>query len=540
MMPRPPRPLPGRAALLALALGLGLAPQARAQAPGNATLTMGVQSTFGIDPHFLFLGPNMAAARHIYDTLINRDPESRFIPGLTTSWTPVSDTVWELKLRPGVTFQDGSPFTAEDVAFSIKRIPQVPNNPGPYTSNLRTITEVEVVDPLTVRIHTDRPNPTLPGQLTNVFIVSAKAAAGATTGDFSSGKAAIGTGPFRLEKFNGAEGMTVVRNDTYWGKPAAYARVQVKVMANDAARLAALLAGDVDLIEDVAPGDVARLERDDRVSVFKRSSDRIMYVIPNIAPEHLPLLTDANGQPLPTNPLKDLRVRKALSLAIDRAALTARALDGQAIPTIQLVPEGFGAWDPTRTAPAVDPEAAKRLLAEAGYPDGLGLTIGCSNNRYVNDARVCQALGQMLSRAGFHAKVETQPGSVFFPRTVVGKNDVPLILYGLSLSSSRDASYILASAVHTRNVKEAFGQGNRGGFTDPSIDTLIDAAATRMDDGREAALRNAAAVAVEALPLIPLYNQVTITAARRGVVYTPRMDEQLVGYYAHPAAKAAP
>ncbi|PZW50409.1 peptide/nickel transport system substrate-binding protein [Humitalea rosea] len=519
-----------------LALALGLLPQITgAQIAGAQTLTMGVQSTFGVDPHFLFLGPNMAAARHIYDSLIGRDPESRWVPGLAESWEAEGDNAWVLHLKHDVLFQDGSPFTAADVAFSLARIPNVPNNPGPYTPNLRTITGVEVVDPYTIRLTTDRPNPTLPGQLTNVFIVSAKAAEGATTADFASGRAAIGTGPFRLVAFRGAEGMSLTRNESWHGGRAPWEKVEVRVMSNDASRLAALLSGDVDLVEEISPSDVERLERDPRVSVFKRPSDRVMFLLPLVGPERVALITDTAGQPLDRNPLRDLKVRQAISLALDRGALVSRAMDGQAVATAQLVPEGFGAWDPNLPAARPDPAAARRLLAEAGYPQGFGLTIGCSNNRYVNDSRICQAAGQMLSRAGLKVSVETQPGSVFFPRTVAGRNDVPLILFGLSLSSSRDASYLLATVMHTQNRAMGIGQGNRGGFSDPELDAMIENSAVMSGPEREPALRAAMLAGIARGAAIPLYNQVTIAAARRGITYTPRMDEQMVATYASPA-----
>ncbi|WP_161993793.1 ABC transporter substrate-binding protein [Muricoccus nepalensis] len=504
-------------------------------------LTVAVEAPFGIDPHFLFVGPNMAAARHLYDTVINRDSESQFVPGLVQSWEETDETTWTLRLRSGVTFHDGSPFTAEDIAFSLARVPAVPNNPGPYVSNLRTILATEIVDALTLRIKTDRPNPTLLGQLTNIFVVSHIAArgdgtpAGASTGEFNSGRAAIGTGPYRLVQMNGSEGMSLLRNPTYWGSPPAYEKVEIRVIGSDASRLAALLAGDVDLIENVPPGDVARLEREPRVAVFRRNSDRIMYLIPQVGAERLALLTGSDGKSLPTNPLRDVRVRRALSLALDRSALAARALDGQAIPTGQMVPPQFGAYDPSLIVPRVDVEGARRLLAEAGYPQGFGLTIGCSNNRFVNDARVCQAVGQMFTRAGLQVKVETMPGSVFFPRTVEGRNEFPVILYGLSLSSSRDASYILSTAVHTRDVQQAYGQGNRGSFSEPDLDRMIQAAITRSGKGRDEGLRQAMRVAIDRVPIIPMYNQVTLVAARRGVLYEPRMDEQLLAQQARPS-----
>lgn len=526
-----------RGACLAALLAVAGPAAARAQ-----DLAVGVESPFGIDPHFLFLGPNMAAARHLYDTVINRDAESRFVPGIVESWRAVDPTTWELALRRGVAFHDGSAFEAADIAFSIARVPALPNNPGPYTTNLRTITAVEIVDPHTVRVRTDRPNPTLPGQLTNIFVVSHRAArgeggaAGASTADFSSGRAAVGTGPFRLERYRGTEGMSVLRHEGYWGPAPAWRRVDLRVMGNDSSRLAALLAGDVDLIEGVPTADVARLMRDARVSVFRRNSDRVMFLIPNVAFDASPLVTDTGGQPLSQNPFRDLRVRRALSLAVDREALAARALDGQAVATIQVVPEQFGAFDPDMVPPkSADPAAARRLLAEAGYPEGIGVTLGCSNNRYVNDARVCQAIGQMLQRAGFSARVETQPGSVFFPRTQAGRNDLPLALFGLSLSSSRDASYFLSTVIHGRDPAHGFGQANRSGFADAKLDAAIREAAELGGEAREPALRAAMRAALEQVPIVPLYNAGVVTAARRGIVYEPRMDEQTVAFHARPA-----
>jgi peptide/nickel transport system substrate-binding protein len=514
-------------AALVLMLGVGSAPA--------QTLTVGVQASFGIDPHFAFLGPNMAAARHVFDTLVNRDADSRWVPGLTERWTHVAENVWEFTLRPGVTFHDGTPFTAEDVVFSFRRIPNVPGNPGPYTPNLRGITRTEIVDPHTIRIHTAFPNPVLPGQLTNVFIVSSRAAEGAAPADFTQGRAAIGTGPFRLEAFRGAEGMSVLRNDTYWGERPHWARVSIRVVGNDAARSAALLAGDLDLIEEVPTTDVERLARSERTQVFRRPSDRVMFLLPHVAAERLPLLTDAEGRPLDRNPFRDARVREALSLAISRAALVDRALDGQAVANGQLVPEGFGGYDPAMPVPPYDPARARQLLADAGYPGGFGFTLGCSNNRYVNDARVCQVLGQFFARAGFHARVEAQPASVFFPRTQVGRNDLPLVLFGQSSSSTRDATHVLSLAMHSQMVAQGFGQSNRGGFSDPGLDRLIRDAAFRMEGDREQALRAAMAEAMRLHAGIPLYTQMVIAAARRGITYTPRLDEQMVAVHARPA-----
>ncbi|HTZ80449.1 MAG TPA: ABC transporter substrate-binding protein [Stellaceae bacterium] len=513
---------------LALTVAISLATPAAAQ-----TLVVGARSEFVIDPHLMFVGPNMAAARYVFDSLVDRDVDARPSPGLAQSWKLIDDRTWELKLRPGVTFHDGAPFTAEDVAFSIRRIPTLPNNPGPYTPNLRSITRTEVVDSLTLRFHTDSPDPVIPGQMTNIFVVSARAAAEATSADFANGKAAIGTGPFKLVKFVRGERMELERYDRFWGKPSPWQHITVRVITNDGSRIAALLAGDVDLIEDVPPEEIETLRKSGKAEVFARSSDRVMYLLPNMA-EKLPLLTDADGNSLDRNPLRDPRVRHAISKAIDRKALIEHVLYGQGIAASQIVPESFGGYNPDLKVEAYDPAGARALLAEAGYPNGFGLTIGCTNDRYVNDARICQALGQMLTRAGIKAKVQTSPGAVFFPMIKNGVNPLPLVLYGSSSGSTRDATHVLSLVLHSYDPKHDFGASNRGDFRDAGLDTLIESAVFGLDASREDKLKAAMAKGIELGAAIPLYNQMTIAAARKGIAFTPRMDEQLVATYARP------
>ncbi len=496
------------------------------------TLRMAVQAPFVLDPHYLFFGPNMAAARHIFDSLVGRDAEARWTPSLATAWRPLDPLTWEFTLRQGVTFHDGTPFTAADVVASFDRIPAIPNNPSAYTPNLRTIIRTEVVDPHTIRLHTDRPNPTLPGQLTNIFIIPAHLAPQPAEG--ASTRVAVGTGPYRLVAFRYGESMTLARNDAYWGERPAFPDVLVRVVSNDGAREASLLAGDTDLIENVPPDDVAQLRANPGIRVFARPADRVVFLLPNTGADTLKLLTANDGTPLPTNPLRDLRVRQAMSLAIDRPALVARVLSGQGVPTMQLVPEGFLGWTAALPVPKPDPAQARRLLAEAGYPEGFRMTLACTNDRYVYDGRICQALAAMFTRAGIATAVEAQPGSLFMARTRVGKNDVPVILYAISLSSLRDVAYILALEAHTTDEKAGFGDGNRGAFSDTALDRLIEAAIIRADPGREAALQEAQVETVKRLGMIPLYDEYTIAAARKGIVYTPRIDEQMVATGAAP------
>jgi len=510
---------------------LGLAGQRSLAA--DRELRIGVQSAFVADPHVLFLGPNMAFARHLYDSFVGKDADARWTPALATSWRQIDPQTWEFTLRPGVRFSDGSLFSSEDVVASVRRIPSIPNNPGPYTTNLRTITSTVAVDPLTIRVTTDRPNPLLPGQFTNIFILP-KSVVGAPPEEFSAARATIGTGPFRLVSFRYGDTAELEPNPYYWGAATPWKHVRIRVIGNDGAREAALLAGDLDLIENVLPEDVARLRSTPGIAVFARPADRVAFLLPNVGHDTLPLLTDRQGHPLPDNPLRDLRVRQAMSLALDRKAIVERALSGQGAATMQLVPEGFGGWDPAVPVPKVDSAAARAKLAEAGFPEGFGMTLACPNDRWVSDARVCQVVAQMLSRAGFAMKVDTMPGSVFFPRSRVGKNEWPLIMYELSLSSLRDGQYILQLVGETHDDARAIGDSNRGGFSDPMLDRIIEAAVVRSDAGREAAIRNALAETVARLGVIPMYVEPTIAATRGGIVYHPRLDQQLVATEAVP------
>ena len=518
-------------AALALALAAGLSTTSPA-----ADLTVGLRADVNIDPHYLFLGPNMAMSRHLFGALVDLDENSKRRPGLALSWRPLDDTTWEFKLRPGVKFHDGSDFSAEDVAFTIKRIPTIPNNPNPYTPNIRSIVATEIVDPLTVRFKTGRPNPALPGQLTNVFMVSRKAAADAAPADFVSGKAAIGTGPFRFVEYARADRLVLARNDAYWGEKPVWEKVTFRFLPNTAARVAALLSGAVELIDYVPPTDIESIEKSGRAKVFKRVSDRVMYLAPMSGADKLALTTDKAGAPLAANPMKDARVRRAISKAINREVLVARAMEGLAVPSTQLIPEGFGSYNARIPLEAFDPDGARRLLVEAGFPNGFGFLIGCTSDRYVNDGQVCQAVGQMLNRAGLAAKVETYPSSIFFARTVAPKSDVPLMLLGLSSSSTGDSIHALSSVLHSYDREKGMGVQNFSVYTNKELDALVERAVVTLDDqSRDRMLQEAMALAMQDLGIIPLYTQMTISAARTGIDYVPRMDEQAVVMHARPA-----
>ncbi|GGC35110.1 ABC transporter substrate-binding protein [Siccirubricoccus deserti] len=516
----------------ASALGLLLAAFASAHAQtangpaAGATLNIGIGgSVTSLDPHFYNATPNNSLAMHLFDRLVERDERAQPYPGLAESWRVISDTVWEFKLRPGVTWHDGRAFTAEDVAFTIQRAPSVPGSPGGFGGFLRAIQRVEVVDPLTIRIHTPQAHPLLPTELASVAVISRHVGEGASTEDYNSGKAAIGTGPYRFAGYRAGDRTELVRNENYFRGAEPWARVNYRFIGNDAGRTAALLAGDVDVIDQVPPTDMPRLRRDQRITLSEIQGVRLIYVVLDRSRRSgVPFVTDNDGKPLDTNPFDDLRVRRALSMAINRQALADRVMEGTAQPTGQWLPDGTFGYNPEVKPPAFDPDGAKRLLAEAGYPQGFRITFHTPNDRYPNDAKASQALAQMWTRIGIRTEVEAAPWATFSVRS--NRQEYGLRLGGWG-STTGEASYALVNILGTYDREKRTGASNNGRYSNPELDALTARAAATIDDPTRAALlREGVRMAMEDVALIPLFQLVNTWALKRGLSYAARMDER--------------
>lgn len=503
---------------------LSIAAAVAAEPTLAADLDIGVRAdTTTMDPHFHRVITNTAYHRHVFEALVGRDPQLRLQPELATRWAPVNSTTWEFELRSNVRFHDGTPFTAEDVAFSLRRVPTVPNSPGPFTQYVRAIVGIEIVDPHRIRLTTSGPYPQLPSDLNLIQIVSATAAARAQTADFNSGTAAIGTGPFRLQRWSPGDRLRLSRFDGYWGDRPAWQNVTFRIIPNDGARLSALLGGDVDVIDAVPVTDVARLENDSRVRLVRSPSTLVMYLVPDHFRTESPYVTDRSGKPIAPNPLRDLRVRQALSLALNRGSITTRLMDGLAVPSNQLVPEGMFGFSPSIPPAAFDPARARQLLAEAGLPDGFRLVMHCPNDRYINDQKVCEAVAQMLARIGVEIALTAEPRNVFFTR--VGRNDDSFILIGWA-NEGADSLVGLRGVLHSPDRELGLGGFNRGRYSNPAVDRLIQEASTTLDNSRRAALQQRAMEAAMAdVAVIPLYANTLVWATRRGFVFTPSPDE---------------
>lgn len=511
-----------RAAMAAfLTIGLGAAASAQ-------TLTVGLGAPVtSIDPHFHNFGPNNALTMHVYDRLVERDARARPHPSLAESWRVLSETSWEFRLRRDVTWHDGRPFTVDDVVFTFTRVPTVPNSPGGFQGFLRAIERVETPDPYTLIIHTRQPHPLMPLDLASVSIIARHAAEGASTEDFNTGRAAIGTGPYRLVSYRSGDRVELARYDGHWGPREPWARSVQRFLTNDAARTAALLAGDVDMIEQIPTSDLARLRRDSRVTVTEIPSLRTVYIVPDYSRDGgSPLITDNAGTPLPRNPFKDARVRRALSMAISREALVERVMEGAATATGQWLPEGAFGYHPDVRPTRFDPEGARRLLAEAGYPEGFRITMATPNDRWPNDARITQAVAQMWTRIGVRTQVDAMPWTAFVARRIRFDYAVQLGAWG---SSTGEGSNYLVNTVATRDRTRLTGANNNAGFSSAAFDALAARGSATLDDAaREAIWREAIELYDREQPYIQLVQYINTWAVRRGLAHDPRMDERTI------------
>ncbi len=499
------------------------------------TLTMAVSAPItSVDPHYHTFTPNESLDSHIFEPLVDMDAQSRPTPVLATSWKLVDDKTWEFHLRQGVTFHDGSPFTAADVAYTLARIPTVKNSPGPFTIYTKAITAVDVVDDHTIRMHTAGIYPLLPIDMTQVYIISHKLGPDPATADFNSGRDAIGTGPFRFVSYRPGDRAELERNDSYWGRKPDWKHVTFRIIPDDGARVAALLSGDADFIEAVPTDDANRLRRDKRIHLSETVSLRIIFLtLDQMRDGPTPFVTGPNGEILAHNPLRDLRVRQALSMAIDRNAIVSRVMEGEAIPAGQFLPPGSYSYVPGLNPPKYDPAGAKKLLAEAGFPNGLRITLHGPNDRYVNDARIIQAIGQMWSRIGVQTKVEGVTWASFVGHA--NKHDYSAYLLGWG-SSTGEASNPLRSLIATFDPAKGRGAVNRGRYSNPQVDALIDKAlATADDHARELVLEQATRLAMDDVAIIPLHNQKNVWGMRAGLTYAARADETSRAQEVHPA-----
>ena len=486
-------------------------------------LVMGVRAPIiTLDPALSGLGTMHGYYQNIFDSLVMHDARAQAVPGLATSWRVVDDLTWEFKLRPGVKCHDGTDFDAQAVAANLKRLPTVPNSDNLTAGKLRPVKDVEIADPETIRIHTSVPYPGLLAVMPEVHMLCGSALArNPTSESISSGRDAVGTGPFRSVRWTRGTGWELERFDGWWGDKSPFRRVTIREIPNDASRMASLQAGDIDVADYIPPLDVKRLSADPAIQVFRTPGTRTMFLGMDTVREQAPSVADNAGKPLPRNPFRDVRVRRALALGISEDLILSRVMEGLALKATQAMPEGMGGFADVPPTP-YDPKQAKALLAEAGYPEGFRATLNCPNDRYVNDAAICQAIGAMLARIGVQIQVEAMPTNVYMPRLTGLEFGLYLLAWG---NNAGDAASLLRDVMETRNRAKGTGSWNMG-VSMPDLDEKIDRSTMTMDlDARKREMAEVMRALIERQAYVPLHTQLVIVATRKGVAYQPNADE---------------
>ena len=529
-----------------LALAAAAIPLAAVQAQ---TLKIGLSAEpTSADPHYHKMTQNDAFSAHVYSSLVGRSADMKLVPALATSWKNLDDLTWEFKLRDDVKFSNGKPFTSEDVLFTICRtLNNETNVSQSYMDTTKLITDVQTPDAHTVIIKTGAPFPLMPAEMArslpiiwNGIVEHGKltfdpkkgcgvTGAWPTVADFNNGKDAIGTGPYTLKSYVKGTGIELVRNENYWGPKPYWKEVKFVPVPAAGPRLTGLLSGDFDMIENPAARDLQRLRDNPKFGFVATPSTRLIFFQPDVGRAQSPFVKAADGK----NPLQDLRVRKAISMAIDRKTITARIMDGMATPAYQFMPDGmFGAL-PKAEEIKYDPEGAKKLLAEAGYPNGFELAVSSTNDRYINDAQISQAVAQYLSRVGIKASVDAMTRSIYFPKRA--KREFSFAMGGWS-SETGEASSFLQYWVSAFDKEHGLGTSNYGGYDNPAFDQVFKRALVTVDPAaREKLLQESLAIALADLPSIPLHFESSIWAYRKGLTYEGRADQYTLAMSAKPA-----
>ncbi len=454
---------------------------------------------------------------NIYEPLVRRNRTLALEPALATSWEQTSPTVWRFHLRSGVKWQDGSPFTADDVVFTLKRILA----PGSaMRAPLSPVKEARKIDDLTVEFETFVPDPIFLQEQTDLLIMSKawceahNASEPAIIGkeDNYALHNAMGTGPFKLVSREPDRRTVVEKNPLWWDKPEHnLERVEFNVISSAPTRLAALLSGEVDMIYSVPPQDMARVRQTPGLKLLQTPELRTIFLGFDTSRDELPS-SDIKGR----NPLRDVRVRQAMQLAIDENAIASRVMLGLGHPTGEMWGPGVNGYDAALDVhPKPDPAKARALLAGAGYPNGFRLGMDCPNDRYVMDEQICTAIVSMMARIGIKIDLNAQTKSKFFNKIGAPNYDTDFYMLGWT-PATYDAHNALYTLLGTRNGKR--GEVNDGGYSNPELDTLIEKIGVETDAiKRNDMIHRSIEILQKDVATIPLHQQVIVWAAKQNI-----------------------
>jgi len=481
-----------------------------------------------LDPHSQNEGPTHTISHQHYEPLLHRDHDLQIIPALATSWEPTDDpTVWEFKLREGVTFHDGAEFDADDVVFSLNR---ARHDNADMKGLLTSITEVRWMGKYTVHIHTDGPNPLLPNNLTNLFMMDRGWAVEHDVTIPQNFKAneetyavrnANGTGAFKLVSREADVKTVWERNDDYWGKdtfPHEITRMEFTPIQNDATRIAALLSGELDLVTEPPVQDLNRIDETAGVKLASTPQNRTIFLGMHQGKDDLEF-DNVSGK----NPFASKQVREAMNIAINRDAIQKVVMRGQSAPTGVIAPPFVNGWTEALDAyPQSDMAKAKKLMADGGYPDGFQVTLHCPNDRYVNDEAICQAAVGMLGQIGIKVDLVARPKSIHFKELQNGGSEFYMLGWGVP---TFDSHYIFHYLAETKS--EHGGAWNFTGFSNARVDELVAAMTQEVDlDARNKMIAETWGIVQENILYLPIHNQVVNWAMKDTIDFPAQGENQ--------------
>ncbi|MFT4000362.1 MAG: ABC transporter substrate-binding protein [Rhizobium sp.] len=482
-----------------------------------------------LDPHAYNEGITHAFNQQIYEPLVARSDDGKLIGVLATEWQMLPDhpDTWEFKLRPNVTFHDGAPFTPDDVVFSFQRAMAPTSN---MRSLLNAVDSVTVKDDHTVQIKTKGVSPLLVNNLVNLFMMNrawAEKNGAAVPQDFKSGQENYaarnenGTGAYRLVSREADHRTELVAYDKYWGIgqfPLDIDRIIYTPIQSPATRVSALISGEVNFLQDVPPQDIAKLEQNPDLRVVKGPENRTIFFGVNMGADKL-TYGEAKG-----NPFADKRVRQAMNMAIDREVIGKAIMRGQSIPIGTIAPPFINGYtEEMGKLPKVDIAKAKEMMAAAGYGDGFSVTLNCTNDSFVNDERICQAMVGMMAKIGITVHLDVQPAGVVYPMVANGKTDFYLMGWG---ASTFDSQYIFDNLVHSRS--EGRGAWSAVNFNNKEIDAKIETLGTEANlDKRNATIADIWKVVQDESFYLPIHAQMLARASQKKIHITPNLSNSI-------------
>ncbi len=469
-----------------------------------------------LDPMYYALTANMQLSESLFDSLVHLNKHAQPMPALAESWR-VNVNTWTFYLRKDVFFTDGSPLTAADILFSYERVHQVSNRSPSYTLYLNAIDEIKALDEHTVQIITKGPAPVLLANLAMIPILSHRAAANDDL---------VGTGPYAFVSWQRGQEIIFKRNDDYWGPKPAWAKVTYTLIPDANARVVALLAGEVDLIEDPPTEDIIDLKQDPRFYVQETPSLKVIYIALNQGMKIPAGMKGVQGN----NPLADKRVREALSLAIDRQVIIERIMgNGAKAAGNILPPSAFGASAKLVTAPKQDQQKAKQLLADAGYANGFSLSLGSPMGLYTNDQYIAQEVALMWAQIGVQTQVEATAPALFFRLRDQYAFSAYLAAWSISTGEMLNP---LQALVMTKDPIKGVGTTNWSKYSNPELDALVlEASRTVDDDARTQMLQKAGHMVMEDYGILPLQFEMSVWAMNKDIMYEGRADQMTLSQY---------